>query len=66
MPSNNSKTNRNIRRVAALARFKVSSTGSLREGRSEEDKTVVNANYLEAKNTEKAALMKRVGHSYEE
>lgn len=66
MPANNSKTNRNIRRASALARFKISPTGSLREGRSDEDKATANVNYLDAKNAERAALMKRVGHSYED
>ena len=65
MSHNNSKTNRNIRRTAALSRFKMSPTGSLRNGRTEERKQEVDLDYLEMKSIEKAALTKHVNHSYE-
>lgn len=58
MPANNSPTNRNIRRVAAQARFKISPTGSLRENRTPEEKAVADAGYLERKEEERAALTK--------
>lgn len=65
MSHNNSNTNRNIRRAAALARFKISPTGSLRESRSEERKQEVDLDYLEMKSIEKEALNKHVNRSYE-
>lgn len=46
MPANNSKTNRNIRRAAALERF------------SSDPAKATNADYIEAKKIEKEALGK--------
>lgn len=58
MPANNSKTNRNIRRAAALGRFKISPTGPLREGRTDDQQHAASAAYAENKATEKEALGK--------
>lgn len=58
MPANNSKTNRNIRRAAALERFKISSTGPLREGRTADQQAAAAAAYSESKAIEKEALSK--------
>lgn len=61
MPSNNSPTNRNIRRAAALDRFKISSSGPLREGRTEDQQAAAAAVYVENKTVEKEALAKPDG-----
>jgi hypothetical protein len=59
MPANNSPTNRNIRRVAALERFKISPTGSLRASRTPEQKAVADVEYKDRKAVELAALQPR-------
>lgn len=66
MPANNSPTNRNIRRKAALARFTISGTGPLREGRTEEQQAKAAASYVESKQQEEAALKSRLNRSYSE
>ena len=58
MPANNSKTNRSVRRAAALERFKISSTGPLRQGRSELQQEEAAAKYVERKQQELDALNK--------
>lgn len=59
MPANNSKTNRNIRRASALERFKVSPTGPLREGRTDEQKAAAAVEYKDRKAVELASLQKQ-------
>lgn len=58
MPANNSPTNRNIRRAAALERFTISPTGSLRASRTPEQKAKADEGYVERKNAEREALSK--------
>jgi hypothetical protein len=60
MPANNSKTNRSHRRVSALERFKISSSGPLRAKRSDDQKAEAAKGYVERKEQELASLQKPV------
>ena len=55
MSFNNSPTNRSIRRAAALERFKISPTGSLRTKRTPDQKAEADTGYVERKEIERAA-----------
>lgn len=60
MPANNSKTNRSIRRAAALDRFEISSKGPLRQGRTDEQQAEAAVGYVERKEQEREALNKPI------
>ena len=60
MSHNNSKTNRSHRRTAALERFKISPTGSLRAKRTPEQKAAADEGYVERKEQELESLKKTI------